>query len=188
MSGANSISILQTGFIICLAFAIVFFIISFVLFFVFNIRLIFNIRTGRAKKKTIEEMQKANSETGRLRANGRTLTSKLGGKNSPPASQFSAFEKNDVSFYDGSEATGSLEDITQQTSYSVSAPSYKASDEYKSEFAETSLLNESGNIAETSLLNEGDDIAETTLLSGQQGDEFKILQKMVFIHTDEVIC
>lgn len=186
MSGTDSITILHTGFIICLAFTVVFFIISVVLFFAFNIRLIFNIRTGRAKKKTVEEMQKANSETGRLRYNGRTLTSKLGNNSPAPVSQFSSFERNNVPSADGSEVTGNLEDTSQQLAYSVNKLSYKSSNQYQGEVAETSLLSES-NDTETSILS-GDE-AETTLLSNEsQADEFKILQRIIFIHTDEIIC
>ena len=71
------ISIFRICFYICLAFTILFFIISVVLFFLFDIKTIFNIRTGRAKQKTIKEMQAANNSTGRLRVDGKTLTSQL---------------------------------------------------------------------------------------------------------------
>ena len=53
------ISIFRICFYVCLAFTILFFIISVVLFFLFDIKTIFNIRTGRAKQKTIKEMQAA---------------------------------------------------------------------------------------------------------------------------------
>lgn len=71
------INIFQTCFQVCLAFTVLFFIITVILFFLFDIRAIFNIRTGRAKNKTIKEMQQANNTTGRLRVGGKTLTSKL---------------------------------------------------------------------------------------------------------------
>lgn len=71
------ISILKTSLSVCIAFAILFFIISVILFFLFDIRTIFNIRTGRAKRKTVQEMQEANNRTGRLRVDGKTLTSQL---------------------------------------------------------------------------------------------------------------
>ena len=71
------ISIFRICFYICLAFTILFFIISVVLFFLFDIKTIFNIRTGRAKQKTIKEMQAAYNSTGRLRVDGKTLTSQL---------------------------------------------------------------------------------------------------------------
>lgn len=60
------ISVLNTGFIICLSAAILFLIISVVLFFLFDIKTIFMIRSGRAQAKSIKEMQEANASTGRL--------------------------------------------------------------------------------------------------------------------------
>lgn len=78
MNNADSIiSIFKTCLQFCIAFAILFLVISIVLFFVFDIRAIFSIRTGRAKKKTIKEMQEANNKTGRLRVGGKTMTSQL---------------------------------------------------------------------------------------------------------------
>lgn len=78
MNGLNDvINVLQTCQHIAIAFLILFFIISVVLFFLFDIRKIFNIRSGRAKAKTVSEMAKANAETGRLRVGGKTVTSEL---------------------------------------------------------------------------------------------------------------
>ena len=78
MNGLNDvINVLQTCQHIAIAFLILFFIISIVLFFLFDIRKIFNIRTGRAKAKTVSEMSKANATTGRLRVGGKTVTSEL---------------------------------------------------------------------------------------------------------------
>lgn len=77
MDNTNVISILETCFQVCVAFTVMFFIINVILFFVFDIRALFNIRTGRAKRKTIKEMQAANDSTGRLRVGGKTLTAQL---------------------------------------------------------------------------------------------------------------
>lgn len=78
MNGFNDvINILQTCQHVAIAFLILFFIISIVLFLLFDIRKIFNIRTGRAKAKTVSEMSKANAATGRLRVGGKTVTSEL---------------------------------------------------------------------------------------------------------------
>ena len=63
----NSISIFHTGFVICLAGAILFLVITAVLFFVFDIKTIYAIRSGRAQAKTVKEMELTNSSTGRLR-------------------------------------------------------------------------------------------------------------------------
>ena len=81
MNGLNDvINVLQTCQHIAIAFLILFFIISIVLFFLFDIRKIFNIRTGRAKAKTVSEMSKANATTGRLRVGGKTVTSEQIGR------------------------------------------------------------------------------------------------------------
>lgn len=62
----DAISLLNTGFIICLVGAILFFVLSVILFFVFDIKSIFMIRTGRAQAKTVKEMESINASTGRL--------------------------------------------------------------------------------------------------------------------------
>lgn len=59
----DTLEILNTLFKASYVLAGVFFVFSVVLFFVFDIRSIFNIRTGRTKKKTVQEMQDANSRT-----------------------------------------------------------------------------------------------------------------------------
>lgn len=71
------ISVLNIGFIICLSMAILFFIVSVVLFFLFDIRTIYMIRSGRAQAKTVKEMQEINSSTGRLRVGGKTQTGSM---------------------------------------------------------------------------------------------------------------
>jgi hypothetical protein len=75
------IGLYHSGFIICLAFAILFFIVSVVLFFVFHIKEIFDMKTGRAQKKKIDEMEKENALTGRL----------ITPKNKKPGAEQSAF-------------------------------------------------------------------------------------------------
>lgn len=219
MNGTGAISSLQTCFVICLALAIAFFVISVIMFFAFNIRLIFNIRTGRAKKKTVEEMQKANSETGRLRANGKTLTSKLDKQSKASVNQFSAYESNNNNYtpqgvvmsYDGSERTMPL---GTQPAYTVVSPSVSknmniqappppppiqsqasvqiqkpvvdqqvSSSPQPEVYAETSLLNEEP-IEETSLLS---NVEETSLLS-ENNEPFRIIEKIEYIHTEEIIC
>ena len=64
--------ILNTIFVICLVIAILFFAISILLFFLFDIRTIFSIRTGRAAARTVKEMEQINANTGRLRVNKNT--------------------------------------------------------------------------------------------------------------------
>lgn len=69
MNSDNLIQIFHIGFIICLAFCIMFLVISVLLFFIFDIKTIFSIRTGRAQKKKISEMAEQNALTGRLLSN-----------------------------------------------------------------------------------------------------------------------
>ena len=64
--GEGTINILNTGFAICVAFSILFFVVSIVLFFVFDIKRIFDMKTGRAEKQKIREMEEENALTGRL--------------------------------------------------------------------------------------------------------------------------
>lgn len=189
MSGSELISVLQTGFYICLAISIMFFVITIIFFFVFNIPLIFNIKTGRAKKRTIEEMKKANSETGRLRSNGRTLTSKLDGRNvrNMPYNGVQQMPETpqqgyNVTSYDGSEVTGSL-NSKNKVDYNVS---YVNQPQASSQ--QPPVMNEV--FAETSLL--ALDAEETSLLSPDnsgfsQGQAFRIIEEIKFIHTSEVI-
>lgn len=61
------ISIYHAAFITFLILTVVFFIVSVILFFRFNIRGIFDMRTGRGAKKTIQKMQELNDQTGKLR-------------------------------------------------------------------------------------------------------------------------
>lgn len=61
------IKIYHTAFIVFLILTILFLVVSIVLFFRFNIRGIFDMRTGRGARKTIQKMQEINAQTGKLR-------------------------------------------------------------------------------------------------------------------------
>lgn len=61
------ISIYHTGFVVCLILAGLFFTLSVVLFFKFDIRRIIDMKTGRGAKKTIQKMEEINAKTGKLR-------------------------------------------------------------------------------------------------------------------------
>lgn len=69
------ISIYHTAFVVSLVLAILFFAVSVVLFFRFDIRKIFDMRTGRAEKRTIREMEELNAQTGKLRPDMKPYTS-----------------------------------------------------------------------------------------------------------------
>lgn len=213
-AGTDNIAVLQTFFYIFLALTVVMLIVNTILFFGFNIRLIFNIRTGRAKKKTIQEMQKINSETGRLR---KTKNKYI---DSTPSSQFSNFHNNDLDIqqskvfpletytggFDGSGTTGTL-DLNSHKAYSVSrsanympsmpaAPStVPANAAYQSSASNGGTADgQKYNIPvmkepinETTVLSEP--MQETTVLSGNMQFDmpFYITEKIIFIHSEEII-
>lgn len=64
--------ILRIGFYVCLAVAVLFFILTILLFFMFDIPGILSSRSGKTRAKTIREMEETNSTTGRLMQKKRT--------------------------------------------------------------------------------------------------------------------
>lgn len=163
------ISTLNTCFWVCLAFTALFFIISIALFFVFDIRTIFNIKTGRAQAKTVKEMKAANERTGRLRVDGKTQTSKLSEKEkeagralavSPPEPQ----PQNQ--YNSGSEDT----DVLSQT--------ISTNSEYGNlDYAETSVLSD----------NMTDEFNQSNSSATADKIYFKVVKKELIIHTNEII-
>ena len=63
----RTINICHTAFIVFLILAIVFLAVSVIFFFWFNIRGIYDMRTGRGARKTIQKIQELNDQTGKLR-------------------------------------------------------------------------------------------------------------------------
>jgi|GEM_PF-2509651 len=79
-NAGQMISFYHTGFIICLIAAITLLVISVILFFVFDIRNVWLVRSGKAARKSIQEMSEASAKSGAFRAGGyqpRTKTSNL---------------------------------------------------------------------------------------------------------------
>lgn len=184
------ISIFRICFYICLAFTILFFIISVVLFFLFDIKTIFNIRTGRAKQKTIKEMQAANNSTGRLRVDGKTLTSQLSkndkkniGKKReniivPPQTEpvkEQHVNQSKTPYGDGSENTTVLPQDAEPTAV-LSQPDIQSYDPG----AQTTQQ-----LSESDMNNIGYD--NSFAYDNVQNVNFQIVKKLVVIHTDEII-
>lgn len=61
------ISLYHMGYLICLGAALFFLLLAVFFFFKFNIRNIFAVRTGRAMRKSIQQMEESNAMTGKLR-------------------------------------------------------------------------------------------------------------------------
>ena len=67
MQSEQIINILHIGFIICLVLTILFAALSVFFFFQFKIRDVFNAITGRAQRKSVQQMEEENAKTGKLR-------------------------------------------------------------------------------------------------------------------------
>lgn len=63
------VEILNTGYIVCLVLTIIFFLLTILLFFVFDIRKIYMIRSGKAAKRDIKKLEEKNFKTGSLAKN-----------------------------------------------------------------------------------------------------------------------
>lgn len=186
----DMISILNTAFIICLSGAILFFVISVALFFVFDIKTIYMIRSGRAQAKTVKEMQDANTSTGRLRVGKTTQTSglKKGKKTSKtektpvvqPPQQFQTEQSSQENYggysFESERITEQLSDNAVENP--VAQPAFD-------DASETSILSSA---AETSVLNQmDDDTYESYADSTQTTIYFDIIKKIIVRDTDEVI-
>lgn len=193
------INIFQTCFQVCLAFTVLFFIITVILFFLFDIRTIFNIRTGRAKNKTIKEMQQANNKTGRLRVGGKTLTSKLekAKKGIPKDTVFTPPPHKQLN-----------NNYSQPTYDNSGAPTDVLSDNnpntevLREDFAQTELLSQNNSITvenyssggnPTTQLSQTDTVGASVNtdnnFSGLSSADihFCVTKNICIIHTDEVI-
>ena len=188
-------SILNIGFIICLSAAILFLIISVVLFFLFDIKTIYMIRSGRAQAKSVKEMQEANASTGRLRGVNKKK-SKVYYSNEPVSDQAQAPQPEQrTSYAEESERTEQLHN-TSQGSEETMILRQDQYDSYGEE--ETSLLGTTKEIiheapvaAETEVLSRNNN--ETELLNRLPAPApsreiyFEVVKKIICRDTDEII-
>ena len=117
------LKVLDIGFWVCLALAIVFLLISILLFWKFNIREIIQLRSGKAQAKAIREKQEQSARSGKLRKGAKRAPEleKSGALTQPPqqtaatATQDAVTEKSTPAiqtpsqqFQDGTELTSAL--------------------------------------------------------------------------------
>ncbi len=180
------ISVLNVAFIICLAMTILFFVISVVLFFMFDIRTIYMIRSGRAQAKTVKEMQEINSSTGRLRVGGKTQTGGLKKEKKKkdviktPSQQLAeashpAYAPDVQQQGDGYETTERLGDAAETTA--LNAPMFD-------DAADTSVLMPE---AETSVLSQPAAQAPAAQPQQEVAIFFEVVKKISLCDTEEVI-
>lgn len=192
----DMLSVLNTAFVICLAMTILFFVVSVILFFLFDIKTIYMIRSGRAQAKTVKEMEEINSSTGRLRGTAKQTDKdrKKKSRNAPVVQTptESQVQPDPAEYADGTEVLDYESETTEKLSGSANAQSRNVP--VFDDSSQTTILAQE---AETSVLNIE---SETTVLSQQTqpqpssdyGTEvvatfFDVVKKIIISDTDEVI-
>ncbi len=156
MQSEQIINILHIGFIICLVLTILFAALSVFFFFQFKIRDVFNAITGRAQRKSVQQMEEENAKTGKLRqeyysapTSSELYTTPSG--RIPPIMH----AQQDM----GTQADGAA--YTEKIHYADNAEGR----EHTSKLHESKKADiDNGGSEETTLLNSGSE--ETTLLNG----------------------
>ena len=174
--GTNQVvTILNTCFWVFLVLTVLFFAGTVVLFFLFDIKTVYNIETGRAKSKSVKQMLAANRNTGHLRTETKGQTSKL-----------------------------SREKIEKGRAPAVTPPTENTKKEFyqpNDDEAETELLAPQPNPepAQPDSANSEPVFAETTVLSSHTDDivkiqpaeepaiGFRVVKEVLLVHTSELI-
>lgn len=187
----NSISIFHTGFVICLAGAILFLVITAVLFFVFDIKTIYAIRSGRAQAKTVKEMELTNSSTGRLRTAKKPRASAQSDKKKTSMKKSSSNRPPAVQPPVKASVPPTVQDAYSDDSQSVTEKlSPDTHSENESDAENTVLLSQANTVpapeqsSETVVLNSG---GEQTARQSSAPVHFEIVKKIMRLDTDEVI-
>ena len=165
----QQINMFHTLFYVCLGLCIVFLILSVIFFFKFDIRNIFNARTGRSLRKTVQSMEEKNARTGSLRrAAGRGYTGTLArsggiGKSGSLSKRFGKVRKADMN------------ELIQ--------PPSRPTEALQTEQKNTSSM-------ETQVLS-SEDLVPTLEQIQKEEDQsygmFRIEKYTMLIHTDEVV-
>ena len=169
MQSEQIINILHIGFIICLVLTILFAALSVFFFFQFKIRDVFNAITGRAQRKSVQQMEEENAKTGKLRQDyysaptSSDLYTTPSGRIPPVMSaQQAAGGQADGAAYT-EQVYHSADPEGREHTMQLHTAQQAASDNGGSEA--TTLLNSGSE--DTTLLNSGSE--ETTLLNGRNG-------------------
>lgn len=186
------INIYHTGFIVCAILLLVGIALAVLFFFMFDIRNVYMIRTGRAKQKTIEEMQARNLKTGKLSTNA-------------PYTDSGELRKKDEKRKTGAFKTGAFR-LPERRKATVEPPKESPKQPQPapaSSPGETVLLSETPAGADAaasavkSAVNPNIDPLATEVLSTEKqaaepaasktGFRFTITERTVIIHTSESI-
>ena len=179
MSSTQQIELLDTLFYVGLVATIVFLILAVIMFFAFKIPQIYMLRTGKAQRKTIEKMQKGNSDKEQNSADGQGANgiSQIFGS--------SAYLGRD-------EKTAVLGDAAAAANGSAPAQgsAMTGMTEALSRDRRGDLLNGIGETTILSLLVENEQTGEPQTVMPEPDSsygKFVITRYMIKIHTNEVI-
>lgn len=170
----QQINLFHTLFYVCLGICIFCLILSVIFFFKFDIINIFNARTGRSVKKTVQQVEEMNARTGQLRRpTGRGNTGTLSRSGNIGNSKKL-----------GSVRKARMEDIIHPPPVSPTAPLSPGMSGGSADgtevlgTGETEVLNQMGSMV-------------TKEMAQQEVDEshgmFRIEKYEMYIHTDEVV-
>ena len=179
MQSEQIINILHIGFIICLVLTILFAALSVFFFFQFKIRDVFNAITGRAQRKSVQQMEEENAKTGKLRQDyystptSSDLYTTPSGRIPPvmSAQQAAGGQADGAAYteqvYHSADPEGREHTMQLHTAQQVASDNggSEATTLLNSGSEETTLLNSGSE--DTTLLNSGSE--ETTLLNGRNG-------------------
>ncbi len=191
MNSITQINLFKTLFFVFLISAIIFLVLSIVLFFAFKIPQVYMMRTGRAQKRTIEEMKKINSETGRLEnstPNGKKGMSQIFGN----SAQLDAMSKTAV-LYDYNVA-GTMPP-TPAAPVQEALPSAETtilSNDTQQQSHQPTVDKTSGETTVLSNMDFGTEQKEERTEKSIEPDtsfgRFEITRQMIEIHSDEIIA
>ncbi len=198
------INVLSSGFWVCFVMAILFFIISIVLFFIFDIKSIFDIKTGRAKARTVKEMNEVNASTGRLKVAGKpkTQTTKLSEsekkkKRVPavmtPAQQAQIHDQVQDQYYGEGGKVYSTEPLYADSTTQLNI-GYEETTQLDQSLGETTQLDSNASnpipgYAETSVLSPGmtGELDAQAIQAAKDAIHFTVIKKALYTHTNEMI-
>lgn len=174
MDAQALIEIYQTGFYASAATAALGLMLAVFFFFRFRINSVWAIRTGRAQRKAVQELQEASRSDGRMRKDEKRrqmTTEEMAGTE---AESTEPLEKKEVQEQSPPQWT---ETVLLSTEGENILPKETLS------FGETEVLAQTGELNQTSVLSETAPLEKER----QPADDFLITQEVVLIHTTEKI-
>lgn len=198
------IALYHTAFILFLVLTVVFALLSVLIFFRFNIKEVFDFKTGRGQRRTIRQMEEENAKTGKLRQDYAAANT---------SSDLYQTPSGDIPpiIYPVTEQMNTGTEPTEQTSINVQNYMPGAGNAMDGRNRKDFSVSTGDGSEETTLLEKNAGREETTLLGGYKEEtssesetvvlsqdmlaaamakavgRFEIVKENIWIHTDERI-